>query len=135
MLHTWTAPLPQPADAGDLRDKWTAIRHHRHEVMVAIEQARTAEHIRSSLEAELHIPPFRPTRLWQTPSSPWAKELRHIYIVSSATVDEKAAHITVRKSAARKCERCWHCEPSVDNDGLCGRCHKALAGIVERQFV
>ena len=134
MLHTWTAPLPQPADAGDLRDKWTAIRHHRHEVMVAIEQARTAEHIRSSLEAELHIPPPADKTVANALLS-LGEELRHIYIVSSAIVDEKAAHITVHKSAAHKCERCWHCEPSVDNDGLCGRCHKALTGAVERQFV
>ena len=134
MFHTWEAPLPQAADAAVLKEKWTLLRQHRHNVLAALENTRTGGGIRSSLEAALSLPPAADAPTQQALLS-LAGELRYLYIVSAATVGE-TAEIVVNKSENIKCARCWHHEPSVaESDEICSRCKEALAGKERRRFV
>ena len=40
----------------------------------------------------------------------------------------------VAPSLQRKCERCWHYRPDVDDEALCGRCRSNLHGPGEKRL-
>ena len=127
---------------------WQRILTFRDEANKAIETARNNGVIGGSLEAELKIfttgELLNDLRLLED-------ELRFVLITSRADVVEGEAPadaiksevldcaFTVAKSAAHKCERCWHYEADVDSDpqhpGLCKRCVENVAGSGElRKF-
>ena len=66
--------------------------------------------------------------------SPIAEELNNIFLVSSVTINKAAAtEVTVEKTSAPKCERCWRFVPSVGKSskhpGLCTRCESVVENI------
>lgn len=126
LFHTWTTPLPQPNNADALCAKWVLIRQHRHQVSIAIEAARTRDQVRSSLEADVHLPMPTDPVLKQSLLS-LGEELRYVYIVSSVALDDTISDIIVKKSTLTKCERCWHHEAQLNADHLCSRCQNALS--------
>ena len=138
LLHTWTAPLPQPADGESLAKKWETIGRWRDLALKEIESRRAAGEIRSSLEADLV---FFGKAEEIAPLLSLGGELRHVFIVSRAEAKESAdeMHVAVQKSAHQKCARCWHREADIGKDAahpeLCGRCIKVLAGECARRFV
>ncbi|KQM26517.1 MULTISPECIES: isoleucine--tRNA ligase [unclassified Sphingomonas] len=108
--------LPQlPADQ-PLGTAWAEVRVLRQQVTEAIEPLRRAKTVRSSLEAEVTVP-----------SLPLpADELAELFIVAKVT--EADGPITVTRTEAAKCGRCWRHLPDVATDGdLCGRCAEVVA--------
>ena len=107
----------------------------RNEANKAIETARNNGVIGGSLEAELKI--YAKGQLLEDLKK-IESELCFVLITSKAIVSDEEAPtdafksevldcaFSVEKSNAKKCERCWHYEESVDADpefpGLCKRC-------------
>ena len=136
LLHTWTAPLPQAADAAALSEKWQLLRAHRHSVLAAIEQARNDGVVRSSLEAQVALPPAADAATRAALES-LGDELHFLYIVSAVQPAGagEGAEIAVEKSPHNKCARCWHHDASVGAEELCARCADAMDGRVQRRLV
>nr|WP_242470794.1 isoleucine--tRNA ligase [Thiocystis violacea] len=138
-------------DAGDPldRDFWDRMIATRLAIGPALETARKAGQIGSSLDAELDLygapePLERLARL--------GDELRFVLIVSEVrlhpladlpedAVASEQEGLAVRVSASEhvKCVRCWHHRPDVgthpEHPELCGRCAENVAGTGEtRRF-
>ncbi|MGF7192153.1 isoleucyl-tRNA synthetase [Robbsia andropogonis] len=127
---------PEIDDAAALIAKWQVLRTVRGEVTKALEEARTAGQIGSSLQADivLHAAGTRFDALTSL-----GEDLKFVMITSEAVVtrvsDEAEQSVTVTPSAAQKCERCWHHRGDVGIDAahptLCGRCFSNLFGAGE----
>ncbi len=131
----YTLPLSQ--DSQDLLEKWAAIRAIRADVMREIEHVRSAGQIGSSLGAQVQIeaPAFEYELLRSL-----GDDLRFAFIVSAAQVQpssDSTLTITVTPSKDKKCERCWHQDPSVgdiaDHPSLCKRCVTNIEGNGEQR--
>ncbi len=121
-------PLATP-DAG-LLVKWAAVREVRETVNKAIEAARTAGELGSSLQANVvvTVPPEAHALL-----ASLGEDLRFVLITSEATLAEgEALAVTVSTATAPKCARCWHYRDDVGADAthptICGRCIGNLLG-------
>ncbi|MFD2179881.1 isoleucine--tRNA ligase [Veronia pacifica] len=121
---------------------WTELLSVRGSVNKLLEQARSEKQIGSSLEAEV--------TLFATPElaeklQVIGDELRFVLLTSKADVvaAEEAPEgstatelaglfVSVKKSAAQKCDRCWHYVADVDESeghkGICGRCVSNIDG-------
>jgi isoleucyl-tRNA synthetase len=128
--------FPQIAEAPALLNKWQLLRSLRGEVTKALEDARVANLIGSSLQAEVEI---RTSGTRYEALASLGDELKYVLITSAATlvkVDSEADEgITVAASTHQKCERCWHYRADVgahaDHPTLCGRCFGNLFGAGE----
>ncbi|ROR35114.1 isoleucine--tRNA ligase [Inmirania thermothiophila] len=149
-LATWhEIPVGPAADEALGERLWQEVLALRDEVARAIERARNADEVGSSLEAEvdLYLAPERLERL-----APAGDELRFAFLVSALRLhpleqapDEAApgalagVRVHVRRSPHPKCVRCWHRRPDVGADpahpALCGRCVENVAGAGERRRV
>ncbi|BBO60269.1 isoleucine--tRNA ligase [Mycoavidus sp. B2-EB] len=130
--HTY----PVIAEADVLIAKWQLLRSIRSEVTKALEAARTAGQIGSSLQAEVEL---KMTGARYEALASLGNDLKFVLITSTATV-VKVAHensegIQVTPSAHTKCERCWHYSSDVgtepDHPALCMRCFNNLFGAGE----
>lgn len=127
---------PQQADAAALLEKWTVLRAVRAEVTKALEDARVAGLIGSSLEAEVAI---RAHGARFDALASLGDDLRFVLITSRAVLlnvaDAQSQGVDVQRSKAEKCERCWHHRDDVGIDPahptLCGRCVSNLFGAGE----
>ena len=120
-IHLQAFPtIPKAWMDTDLAAKWTAIRTARSAMTTALEEARAAKLIGSSLQAALVLPPADTSLL--DPAG-WAE----VAIVSDATPGETLA---VTRAAGDKCARCWRVLPEVGTQhaGLCLRCTAVVAG-------
>ena len=119
-----------------LLDRWARLFEVRDVVLRALEEARTAKLIGSSLEAHVLIAARRGTYALL---EQYRDELRYVFIVSqvSATLLEEEAgeevRVTVARAAGEKCERCWNYSTRVGEftryPTVCERCVEALAEI------
>jgi isoleucyl-tRNA synthetase len=124
---------PEVADAAALLDKWTLLLAVRSDVTKALEEARVANLIGSSLQAEVEI---RASGARHDALASLGADLKFVLITSAATVvkvDEEAAEsVEVVASKYLKCERCWHYRADVgenaEHPSLCGRCFSNLFG-------
>ncbi|WP_322022161.1 isoleucine--tRNA ligase [Burkholderia sp. BCC1977] len=122
---------PDVAGAAALIEKWALLRDVRGNVTKALEEARTANRIGSSLQAEVavHASGARYDALTSL-----GEDLKFVLITSAATVvkvdDEAQESVDVAASKYQKCERCWHYREDVgahaDHPTLCGRCFSNL---------
>jgi isoleucyl-tRNA synthetase len=127
---------PDIANAGELLDKWTLIRSARGDVTKALEEARTANLIGSSLQAEVVV---RASGARYDALASLGDALRFVLITSQAQVAQVASEaeegVDVTASSYMKCERCWHYCADVgshaEHPGLCGRCFSNLFGAGE----
>lgn len=124
---------------------WEQILAFRDEANRAIEAARNEGRIGGSLEAEVQV--FAQGEL-AAKLKALGDELRFVLITSKVTVSEEAAPenafkgnnlaFIVTKSAAHKCERCWHYEDGVgsnpEHPGLCPRCLENILGAGEKRL-
>ena len=107
----------------ELEEKWDKIFALRQEVMKALEEKRTQGVIASSLEAEVDLQVSGEYHFLSGEED----ILREAFIVSAVHIkegDEKK--IEVRRSAHKKCRRCWNFRPEVGKNRkgleLCSRC-------------
>ncbi|WP_118179552.1 isoleucine--tRNA ligase [Paraburkholderia phosphatilytica] len=129
VYHTY----PDVPDAAALIDKWTLLREVRGNVTKALEEARVANLIGSSLQAEVEI---RASGARHDALASLGADLKFVLITSAATVVKvntpEEEGVEVISSKYLKCERCWHYRADVGQDAehptLCGRCISNLFG-------
>ena len=124
---------PLLPDGAALLDKWALVRQLRGDVTKALEAAREAGRIGSSLQAEVEI---RAHGARYDTLASLGDDLKFVLITSAARlikVDNEADEaIDVIASRYPKCERCWHYREEVgtntEHPTLCGRCTANLFG-------
>jgi isoleucyl-tRNA synthetase len=129
--------LPEADGSGDatLARDWERLFSVRDEVLRALEEARVAKVIGSSLEAQVTLTANGETadllRRYQS-------ELRYLFIVSQAVVSDEeqtvsGVSVQIARAAGQKCERCWNYSVRVGESAryptVCERCVPALEEI------
>jgi isoleucyl-tRNA synthetase len=129
-VHIAEFPKAGAQSHDDLFASWTLLFEIRDEVLRALEEARVAKQIGSSLEAKVTISAFRETL---SLLRKYEKDLRYIFIVSQVEVLEGEPGITVSRAEGEKCERCWNYSTHVGEfeayPTVCERCVAALTEI------
>jgi isoleucyl-tRNA synthetase len=124
-----------PADLGE----WPALLEARAKVTKALEEARAAKTISSSLEAQVEITgpeeTLAPLRRFEAKSRVFPGNLANVFIVSRVTLAPGPgphAIVAVTPAPGSKCERCWTYSTNVGklpvHSGVCERC----AGVLGR---
>ena len=124
---------PAVPGAEALVEKWTLLRAVRGAVTKALEEARAADLIGSSLQAEVRV---KATGAAYDALASLADDLKFVLITSGAEAvrveSESDEGVEVVTSKYLKCERCWHYRADVGSDAahptLCGRCVTNLFG-------
>jgi isoleucyl-tRNA synthetase len=128
-VHLERFPEPENLQESDTLGVMDHILRCRTIVQRQIEDARQAKAIHRSDEArvKLVIPPESPIRRADIAPA----ELSEIFIVSEVEVVEGTNYAaTVSPSPARKCDRCWRHDSTVEQNGshpgLCERCNEVV---------
>jgi isoleucyl-tRNA synthetase len=128
-VHLALLPEPEEAasgftsglDAEKLAD-WDALIAAREPVLKALEEARQAKQIGTSLEARVRIPVTDLLKRYE-------KDLPALFIVSQVVLDSIEG-IIVERASGEKCERCWKYSEAVGQDAdfptVCERCAPVL---------
>ncbi len=146
-LSTWYEGLFTLDSTEDMNaDFWQSVFAVREAVSKELEKLRVAEHIGSSLDAEVDI--YCDAPLFKYLNS-LGEELRFVLITSEAKVypladvPADAIHIdhyalVVKPSAHEKCVRCWHHRADVgdhkEHPELCGRCVDNIGEGEQRRY-
>jgi isoleucyl-tRNA synthetase len=130
-FQTWHA-LPRPKDGAQLLPKWERLRELRNPVRKKIEELRAAGQVGSSLQAEVD---FYAGGGDDELLRSLGEDLKFVMLTSAARVHRASGELRVEvaPSLHRKCERCWHYRPDVDDEALCGRCRSNLHGPGEKR--
>jgi isoleucyl-tRNA synthetase len=133
--------LTELPSAGGQRDeelaaRWASIFSVRDEVMHALEEARDAKLIGSSLEAHIEI---ETSGVAYDHLEQFRDQLRYVFIVSEVTLRKREGivvaergitRVTVNRADGQKCERCWNYSTRVGESAkyptVCERCVAAL---------
>ncbi len=134
-VHIALFPRPEPADDAILA-RWQGLLEARTVVTKALEEARAAKSIASSLEAQVVVRGpkaiLEPLRRHEEGSQVFPGNVANLFIVSKATLSESAGPLSVEVSRAPggKCERCWTYSKNVGrlaiHMGVCERCASVL---------
>ena len=133
-VHLSEFPKPAEVDQSELLANWERLFEIRDQVLRALEDARVAKRIGSSLEAKVVLSAKGETfQLLQSHLS----ELRYVFIVSQVELSEASdgadVSIVVSTADGEKCERCWNYSTRVGESTkfptVCERCSEALAEI------
>lgn len=112
--------------------RWETLLTYRTRVQGVLEERRREKMIGSSLEAHVQLEANSETYQFLRD---YERDLSAIFIVSQVSlIRTESAHvdlqITVTKSQAGKCERCWNYREAVGKDAahstLCDRCVEAI---------
>ena len=139
-VHEREFPTPVTPDAAVL-GAWKPLLAAREAVLKALETARAAKAIASSLEARVVLKgsaeALSPLRAHDAIPAPFPGNLANLLIVSRVDLDEAAGSsltVEVFKAEGAKCSRCWTystgARPAAnhpENGALCPRC----VGVVE----
>jgi isoleucyl-tRNA synthetase len=127
--------FPEGGGQADL-GAWPALLETRALVTKALEEARAAKAIASSLEARVEIrgaeAALAPLRRFDARGTVFPGNLANLFIVSGVTLvpGDGALAVTVAPAAGTKCERCWTYSINVGrfpvHPGVCERCADAL---------
>ncbi len=117
--------------AGSLCSNWERLFAIRDEVLKALEEARAAKTIGSSLEAKVVLTADKDTTRFLLN---YYEDLRYIFIVSQVEVHEgESMKVEIQKADGAKCERCWNYSVRVGEfekyPTVCERCVEALREI------
>jgi len=132
-VHIAEFPPAAEADHSEFLARWERIFTIRDEVLKALEEARNAKQIGSSLEAKVLLTADAETTRFLLD---YFDQLRYIFIVSQVEVHEGSADAPVQilKADGSKCERCWNYSTRVGEfekfPTVCERCSEALEEIV-----
>ena len=129
-VHIAEFAKPETADT-DLLARWERIFAIRDEVLKALEEARNAKEIGSSLDAKVLLTTDAETTRFLLD---YFEQLRYIFIVSQMEVREgDALKVEIQKADGAKCERCWNYSVRVGEfekyPTVCERCAAALGEI------
>ncbi|MFI5183604.1 MAG: isoleucine--tRNA ligase, partial [Vicinamibacteria bacterium] len=134
-VHMAVFPDTEPADEG-LLARWQGLLEARTVVTKALEEARAAKSIASSLEAQVVLRgpkvALDALRRHEEASQVFPGNLANLFIVSKVTLSEAEAPLSVEVSRATggKCERCWTYSEKVGrlavHGGVCERCAAVL---------
>jgi isoleucyl-tRNA synthetase len=134
-VHLALLPKEDPKAEDSLLSNWERLFGIRDDVLQALEEARVAKQIGSSLEARLEISAAGDS---YDLLIRYREDLRYIFIVSQVEVapsDEGASGVVVKvlPGKGKKCERCWNYSTRVGESGrypnVCERCVAALEEI------
>jgi isoleucyl-tRNA synthetase len=110
-VHLALLPEPEEAasglDAAKLAD-WDELIAAREPVLKALEEARQAKQIGTSLEARVRMAATELLRRYE-------KDLPALFIVSQVVLDSSDS-IIVERASGEKCERCWKYSEAVGSD-------------------
>jgi isoleucyl-tRNA synthetase len=127
-VHMSLFPEASELDHSNLLEDWDGLFEVRDQVLRALEEARVAKQIGSSLEAKVTLTATGNTmQLLKTHEA----ELRYIFIVSQVELREgEELTISVSHADGEKCERCWNYSTRVGESSkfptVCERCAAAL---------
>lgn len=112
-----------------LEKKWRRILKVRNKVLKALEEARQAKEIASSLEAKVIV--NAPLSLMASLKD-LDEQLKEVFIVSELELKESSnLEIKIERAEGKKCERCWNYSSYVgkneEHPTLCERCWKTVA--------
>ncbi len=127
-VHLAEFPSFGEAADEDLLAVWERVFAIRDDVLKALEEARNAKQIGSSLEAKVVIRPNDDQRQILLDR---LDDLRYIFIVSQVEIGEgDGSAVEIQKAAGNKCERCWNYSVHVGEFSsyptVCERCVEAL---------
>jgi isoleucyl-tRNA synthetase len=130
-VHIAEFPQTAGAQANSLLNNWERLFGIRDEVLRALEEARTAKSIGSSLEAKVVLTADKDTTMFLMD---YFRELRYLFIISQVEVHEgDALKVEIRRADGQKCERCWNYSMHVGEyqkyPTVCERCADALGEI------
>jgi isoleucyl-tRNA synthetase len=125
------------AESSRISARWETLLSVRSEALKALEEARNAKAIGSSLEAQVTF--LAPDSLYPLLERNLG-ELRALLIVSAVELKHAAAingaaalQVQVSRAPGEKCERCWNYSPHVGENSayptICERCSEALREI------
>jgi isoleucyl-tRNA synthetase len=130
-VHLSLFPEATELEHSEMLADWNQLFEVRDQVLRALEEARVAKQIGSSLEAKVILTATGNTlRLLKSHES----ELRYIFIVSQVELREgHELKISVSNADGEKCERCWNYSTMVGESSkfptVCERCAAALEEI------
>ena len=134
-IHLARLPTASDENHDALLDEWKDLYDIRDKVLWALEEARVAKRIGSSLGAKVILyPSGSALELLQKHQ----KDLRYLFIVSQVELGDPDArkgvfHITITGADGTKCERCWNYSTRVGESEtyptVCERCVAALQEI------
>jgi isoleucyl-tRNA synthetase len=130
-VHIAEFPKADAVDHSTLLSNWERIFAIRDVVLKALEEARNAKQIGSSLEAKVILTvDSEATRFLID----YFDQLRYIFIVSQVELhEEDATRVAIQKADGQKCERCWNYSVRVgefkEYPTVCERCYEALREI------
>jgi isoleucyl-tRNA synthetase len=129
-VHIAEFPVAGEQSHDELLATWDRLFEIRDEVLRALEEARVAKQIGSSLEAKVTLSaPGDTLALLQAHEA----DLRYIFIVSQVELVDGAQSIKVSRAEGEKCERCWNYSTRVGESEryptVCERCVAALEEI------
>ncbi|MBA2378155.1 MAG: isoleucine--tRNA ligase, partial [Blastocatellia bacterium] len=115
----------------ELMVRWERLFAIRDDVLKALEEARGAKEIGSSLEAKVILTTDNETTRFLLD---YYRDLRYLFIVSQVEVHEgEGFSVKIEKASGEKCERCWNYSTRVGEferyPTVCERCFDALGEI------
>ncbi|HLM59498.1 MAG TPA: isoleucine--tRNA ligase [Pyrinomonadaceae bacterium] len=130
-VHLAEFPKISGVRDAQLLSNWERIFSIRDVVLKALEEARNAREIGSSLEAKIILNADKETTRFLIP---YYEDLRYIFITSQVEVHEgDQLKVEIQKADGAKCERCWNFSTRVGEftayPTVCERCAAALSQI------
>jgi isoleucyl-tRNA synthetase len=130
-VHLAEFPATEGQVDNALLSDWERIFAIRDEVLKALEEARIAKRIGSSLEAKVILTTDAGTTRFLLD---YYDQLRYIFIVSQVEVlEDDKLNVEIQKADGQKCERCWNYSTRVGEfpsyPTVCERCIEALTEI------
>ena len=128
VFNDMNQPFADYALNADEMAQWDKIIAVRDVVNGVLETARAEKKIGKSLEADIVLTvPAEDAFLAEMP----AEALADLLIVSQVEVTVgDAIQASVKTAEGGKCQRCWKVLPTVNAEGLCPRCAKAIQSLV-----
>jgi isoleucyl-tRNA synthetase len=134
-VHAGVFPAAEPVDEAILA-RWDGLLEVRAAVTKALEEARSAKRIASSLEARVDLgggaQVLAPLRRLEEASTVFPGNLANLFIVSRVNLNESDGPLTVAvdRASGGKCERCWTWSERVGSlpvhNAVCERCAAVL---------
>lgn len=137
-VHIAEFPVARRVRDAEMATAWESLFGMRDVVLQALEEARNAKLIGSSLEARINLSASKED---YDLLERYKDELRYLFIVSQVQIskaEEGGVKVTVDRADGEKCERCWNYSERVGESSryptACERCVESLIEI-EREAV